>query len=35
MAELIKLAQMAGVMHEADLSWAPGDYFDYKPMYHS
>ena len=39
MAELIKLAKMAGVMHEADhaysISGAPGDCVDYLPMYHS
>ena len=28
MVELIKLAEMAGVMHEADLSGAPGDCID-------
>ena len=37
MVELIKLAKMAGVMHEADYasSGAPGDCINWLPMYHS
>ena len=38
MVELIKLARMVGVMHEADHAysiWTPSDCIDQLPMYHS